>query len=549
MEINKRSVPVSRRRLLLLGTGIGALGLAAIAGCTDDQVVTETKIQTVIVEKIVEVPAASVGPSDEELVYVDSRVFEGLDPVHDFSSYFMMRVAVAESLLKVTPDGTIAPWLAESFKALDARTWEVKLRDGVTFWSGRSVDAEAVKASMERQLALAPQAEGLLKGITIRVVDALTLHFEGEGPIPGLPFNLTDRWLVIHNGDSFGPSDNSFDVSAMDLTGPYRVIEFKPKESVILERVESYWGEKPQFERIRYLAIVQSEARTLMALSGEADIVVFLPPTAASLIEASDKVDLIRTQRTSVGSIYLNFNREPLDDIRVRQAIGWGINRDDIIELGLGGLGRPVGSHLAPNPFYPEAANVGFTKYDPDRAAQLLDDAGWLAGPDGMRQKDGVPLFMRNLWSFSRKAIAEVIQENLGKIGFKVEVIGSEDPGLLQQTRKSGDWDSFVEAWGTFGDPFDPVNRHFGATGDLNYNGYNNPEVSELFASFADAADLEARRQLALKINVLVARDAPIAALYSQVNLVAISRTIEGWQPTAETGRGPDITASVRRKR
>ena len=564
----------SRRWMLTAAAGSAALGAAALVGCVEtevvevvkevpvekvvtqevDRVVVQEKVVTQEVERVVTRIVEKVverSPDDaraDELVWVNGELFYGLDPVHEYSSGYMLPVGVAETLMTVGDDGSIIPWLAQSYELVDANTAKITLRQNATFWSGAPVNAEAVKASLERSIELAPPAAALLKGITIEVAGEWELRFASDAPIPQLPFNLTDAWLAIHNAASYGPEDNAFDVEAADLTGPYRLVEFKPREEALLELWDGYWGPKPQFSRMRYREVPDPQARALIALSGEADVVKKLPAETAALVRASDKVDLALQVSTGTASIYLNLQRPPFDDSAVREAIGWALDRNEIVELAWSGLAKPASSWLSTNAAYPEAAEIGFMKYDPERAAQILDEAGWVVGGDGIRAKDGNQLKFRNLWWGIEKPVSEVIQEQLKRIGISVEVIGSPDYGVLDGARASGDWEALVEGWGHFGDPFGPLHRHFGPTGDINYGRYRSDEMDALFAQFDDAISLDERRKIAVEINELVFRDVIIIPLYARASVGAISRSLAGYKLPTEEWRVTEVTPELSRR-
>ena len=582
----------SRRWMLTAAAGSAALGAAALVGCVETEVVTETKIQTVEVEKPVdrvvtrevirdvpvervvtkevevervvtkEVPVERVvtrivekvverspdaGRADE-FVWVNGEIFYGLDPVHEFSASYMLWVGLAETLMTVDDDGSIIPWLAESYELVNANTASIALRQNATFWSGAPVNAEAVKASLERSIELAPPAAALLKDVNIEVAGDWELRFEGDAPIPQLPFNLTDPWLAIHNAASYGPADNAFDIDAADLTGPYRLVEFKPREEALLELWDGYWGTQPNFSTVRYREVPDPQARALIALSGEADMVKRLPSETAALVRASDKVDLALQVGTGTASMYLNLQRPPFDDRAVREAIGWALDRNEIVELAWSGLAKPASSWLSTNAAYPEAAEIGFTEYDPERAGQILDEAGWVLGGDGIRAKDGNQLKFRYLWWGTEKPVAEVIQEQLKRIGISIEVIGSPDYGVLDGARASGDWEALVEGWGHFGDPFSPLDRHFGANGDINYGRYRSDEMDALFAEFADAISLDERRKIAVQINELVFRDVILIPLYARARIAAVSSSLAGYKLPSQEIRVLEITPELSRK-
>lgn len=472
---------------------------------------------------------ALAATSRAELRIIAAEIPYGLDPVHEFTAYALRSVGAAEGLLRLTPEGKVVPELAESIRALDPLTWEIKLRPNVHFWSGALVDAKAVKASLERASRLAPGAELLLQGVRIRVVDDLTLQFSTEQPYPSLPLNLADQWLVIHNAASYGEQKNAFDLSAMDLTGMFRVTTFKPKQEMLLEAWKGYWGEKPQIGRIHYIEVSDSQARVLAAQSGSAHIVRNITPTGAVILQHNPELNIISVPSAGTVSVYLNLRFSPFADVRVRQALSWSIDRQELVNLSREGLSQPLPSWLASNPAYPEAMETGYTRYDPLLAARLLDEAGWRMDHDGIRRNNGQPLAFRLLSWGIEKPVSEVLQHQWQKVGIQVHVFHSDDYGLIQNSRDRGDWEALIEAWGTFGDPIVLLSEHFSPEGAINYGGYNDPVFNALLKRLHQTTEEEKRRQLVLQANQRVSEMAPILPLHPRPQLTAIRKNVEGY--------------------
>jgi len=469
-----------------------------------------------------------VEAQEKTLVIAAWEIPYGLDPVHEYTPHYLHSVGAIEYLLRVTPDAKIEPELAESFRSVDATTWEVKLRPNVTFWSGKVVDATAVKASLERMRKLCPQAEPLLKDVRIEVVDDRTLHFTTIKPNPLLPLNLANRVMGIHNADSYGDTPNPFDLSVMDLTGFFRVTEFKPNQEIVLERWDGYWGTRPKLDRIVYKKIVDVQARLMAALSGDADIVRNLSSEAILALKENKDMELVVIETLSVASVYLHLESPVMQDVRVRQALAWGTNRQELVTLAQGGFGQPAPSWFATNPAYPKAANVGYTTYDPERAHQLLDDAGWLMdAATGIRQKDGLALKIRLLSYGTNKPSSELLQSQWKKLGVQVEVQHSPDYGIAQSRRAEGTWEAVIERWGTF-PTVQYLWRHFALNGDINYGPVNDETINQILDRLATTIDAKTHSDLVYQANQWIVDTVPIIPLYSLVTLKAKSKKVTG---------------------
>ncbi len=401
-----------------------------------------------------------VKAKEKEILIVAGFVPESVDPVYLDTHNPLRMYGAIQYLFYISPEGKIVPELAKSYRNIDPNTWEVKLRPNATFWSGKKVDAKAVIASLERARKLAPQAKAILDGVSIKEVDPLTLHFITEKPNPFLfQYIATSQFLAIHNAQSFGDKVRPYDLEALDATGFFKPVKFKSTESAELQRFDGYWGDRPILDRITFRRNADPQAMIIEALSGKPHIIVGLPTEGAAPLAQSKDMDLVKV-RGSVFSLYLNTHSPNLKDARVRQALGWAIDRQEVVALGYNGLGVPAPSWFASHPAYPEAKETGFIKYDPARAGQLLDEAGWKLGQDGIRVKNDKPLKIKLVAYGIHKAGAEVIQNQLRKIGVDIDLQYSKDWGFLVAMRKGGGpWDITLEAWSNFG--IDRLWRHF----------------------------------------------------------------------------------------
>ena len=214
---------------------------------------------------------------------------------------------------------------------LDPFRWRVDLRPNATFWHGQAGGCACggrIAGAFARQLA--PPAATPLNGIRIEPAGDLALLFQSDVPIPGLLLKLTDPWLMIHNAESYGPADNAFDLGIADLTGYFRVTEYEPRVRATLLRNDSYWGVAPRTRRIRLTEVVDPDARTLAALSGEAHIVRLISTVAARQVERSRSMRVVSPTGTTPSTAYLNTQKAPFNDVRVRQALAWAVDREEM---------------------------------------------------------------------------------------------------------------------------------------------------------------------------------------------------------------------------
>lgn len=461
---------------------------------------------------------------EQELIVAGQEIAASLDPVQPLTTAYLRNIGAAEALFKVNAEGGIEPELAASATALDSTTWEIKLRPGVLFWSGQAVDADAVIASLERSRALDVQAKPFLDDMTFSKTDDYTLRIATAREHSPVPLNLSYYQTAIHNAEAKHDA-----VDTMDLTGMYKVIEFVPKQKMVLEQNEHYWGDKPQIKRVVYEEIAEEQTRVLSVLSGRSHIALNISPSSLPQFNNHDKAAISNAPAANTQTVYLNLKRPQLADVKVRQALSWGLDRDELVILGAEGQSVPVATWLSSNPAYAEARAAVYTKFDLEQAARLLDEAGWTIGADGIRYKDGEPLALRLMTWGGDKALGEALQHQWTRLGIQAEVQHG-DYSLIEAARESGDWDASIEAWSTFGDEYALLSGQFAVQGRGNFGGYDDEQTNALLNQLAEATDEAARRELALRINERVAEQAPVISLFPRPQLTAVSTSLQGFE-------------------
>jgi hypothetical protein len=254
-------------------------------------------------------------------------------------------------------------------------------------------------------------------------------------------------------------------------------------------------------------------------------VMVDVSGTASSLKQNVD----IEFERNGERYEFLRWGQEAFNNFRVVPP-GTGICHQVNLEY----LAQTVWTSKTgrTNVAYPEARRVGYTRQDLTRAARLLDEAGWTLGSGGkVRARNGKPLKFSLIWWGEGKPTAELMQAQWAKVGAQVEVLGSPDYGLLDSIRSSGNWDIFVEGWGTDGDPESVLSRHVAADGDLNYMKYNDAVMADLLKGFETLTDAEDRRVQALHINQRHADTVPFIPISSRARLNAVSTKVHGYVP------------------
>jgi peptide/nickel transport system substrate-binding protein len=306
---------------------------------------------------------------------------------------------IYDTLVSRDHESTPTPSLALTWKSVDENTWEFKLRPDVKFHDGTAFTAEDAKFSIERVKPAAGPTGGMniyMTGIKEAVVvDPLTLRIITDGPVPLLPRNLAQIFIIPkHVGIAAKPEEFVPGKFAIG-TGPYKLAAWQPKGDLVLERFDGYWGTKPAWQRIVFKEMLNDSSRVAALLSGDVDLITNVPPGDVKQISAKTELGVFKTRSVYNFHVYPDMardvspmvtdlagkplDRNPLKDIRVRQAISKSINRAAIVDRVLEGFGAPAGQ-LSPEGIWGTSRNLPPEAYDPDGAKKLLADAGYSQG-------------------------------------------------------------------------------------------------------------------------------------------------------------------------
>lgn len=467
----------------------------------------------------------STKADSQELVIGAREIAADLDPVVPIVADYLVNLGAGELLFKADANGEIQPSLAKSIEQVDATTWKIELRPEVTFWSGKAVNADAVIASLERSKELDLKAQPFLNGMSFSKEDDYKITVITEQKNMTVPLNLSYFQLVIHN------TDESFDsVETMDLTGMYKVKEYTANQKMVLEINENYWGQKPTIQRVVHEAISDDQARVLAALSGRYHVVMNIPVSNVKQFEGSDVAEISDVPAANSETVYLNLKQPQFQDVRVRQALSWGIDREELVVLGAEGYSTPITTWIGSNPAYKDAKNLVYDKYDFDKASALLDEAGWKLESDNIRYKDGQPLSIRLMTWGVDKALGEALQNQWTKLGVKAEV-SYGDYSLIQTARDTGDWDALIEAWSTFGDVTALLKGQYSPNGGGNYGGFNDEQTNKLFEQIDNAQTADERYNLVMQLTKHVTEQAPGIYIYPRPELTAVHKSLNGFTP------------------
>jgi peptide/nickel transport system substrate-binding protein len=339
-------------------------------------------------------------------------LMRGLDPPH----YDAQRTTAwgAADIVNMIQDTLVAldwdahtpiPLLAKSWEiSPDGRTYTFKLRDDVTFCSGRKFTADDVVYTFKRLQDPAinsPAAWRAGKIKELRALDPTTVEYELEEPYSSLLLQLTMFNNVIINRDSVEKLGKDYGVNGVDGTGPWCFVSWEPRNETVLRRHDAYhWGppmyKNPgpvKFDRLVLKIVPEDSSRVAAMMAGTFDYTDHFPQ---AYIDQATTAPMLRVEEAKpVFSLaYFGFKttRTMMSDRRVREAMDIAINRAEIVKGVMLGHADPSSTYVHPEALDYDPKTGGMIKEDAAKANQLLDEAGWKLGGDGIREKDGVKL-------------------------------------------------------------------------------------------------------------------------------------------------------------
>jgi len=428
---------------------------------------------------------------------------------------------VFEGLTRFGADGAILPGLAESWEVSgDGLTYTFDLRDGVTFHDGTAMDAEDVKFTLDRARAedSANAQKALFEDIAeVTAPDPQTVQITLAQPNGALPFNLA--W-----GDAVIVAPESIDAikQAPVGTGPFRFEEWVQGDRIELARYAEYWGAAPALEAATFKFISDPTAAFAAMMAQDIDAFAGYPaPENLPQFEADPRFQVLVGSTEGETILAMNNGQPPFDNALVRAAVAHAINRQDIIDGAMFGLGTPIGTHFAPhNPDYLDL--MDFSPFDPEKARALLAEAGFA---DGFTTTLKLPPP-----SYARRG-GEIVGAQLRAVGIETEITNLEWAQWLEEVFRGKDFGLTIVSH------TEPADINIYARPDY-YFQYDNPDFQALMKELSATSDMAARTELLHQAQRMIAEDHVNAYLFQLAFPTVADARLRGlWenQPTQAT--------------
>jgi ABC-type transport system substrate-binding protein len=332
------------------------------------------------------------------ITYGQSTSIVTLDPAFGaFTGYpgaYEAALCLYDRLLDFDQDMKIVPALASSFEiASDLMSITLKLRTGAVFHDGTPVDAAAVKFNIERLMDKTrnPTNRPLWDPVSaVETPDAATIVIRTRAPFAQLPNALAHASGSLVSPAQIAKVGEKGFAQAPIGAGPYQVDSFNPGTELVLKAFDRYWGGKPGADRLAFRFIAESATRVSALRTGAVDVIDSVPVNLAATLSRDPNLNLLHRPGLRPMGFAFNLTRPALSDVRVRQALNLAIPVDLIVEKIFFNYAKAPDSPLAFDTM--GHVSVGKLVYDPNKAKAMLEEAGWKAGTNGVREKDGTPL-------------------------------------------------------------------------------------------------------------------------------------------------------------
>jgi peptide/nickel transport system substrate-binding protein len=532
-------------------------------------IVTQIVEETVIVEgtpQIVEVevekvvtatPIVGPQPGGTMVIGLSAEIMT-LDPAdyRDTTTETVIR-NMFDGLVTRSSDGRVLLQLAESATLIDSVTWEFVLKKGVTFHNGEDLTAEDVKFTFDRIITenaieypephTSPR-KGLIGPVeSVEIVDDYTVRLYLSAPFPAAMQMLVHQQIVPK--DYFEQVGTEGFIEAPVGCGPFKFVEGSLGDQIVMERFDDYYGGAdelppvgpPLLDRVIFRILPEASTRVSALRAGEVNIIQSVPSHMIPVLATDASVRVASGPSTRPAWMEMNVNQPPFDDVRVRLAMNYAVDAEAILDTVLGGLGVVIAGPLSPYNNFADPTLEPYG-YDPDKALELLAEAGWTdSDEDGFLDKDGeIFTFVIDVRPTS-KPRAEGLAGQLQELGIDATVRVWGDYSVLKPLMLDGERTAYVGDWGD--SAFDPVG-HFEAkwhsrvegtgNGRGNFSSYSNPRVDELVAAGEIEPDVERRHELYNEAQQLVYEEAPAVFLFLPDIVEAGSASVQNWMVAAD---------------
>jgi peptide/nickel transport system substrate-binding protein len=450
---------------------------------------------------------------------------------------------IVDTLVYADAEGVLHPWLADGWDISDdGLEYTFYLREGVTFHDGTVFDANAMQATWDRIMDPATASASAIAEMgpfeRSEILDDYTIRAYLRNP--------SALWLRSMSSAAVAPVSPAAVEALGDRfgrapvgTGPFKIVEWADNQSLTVVRHEDYdWAPAPfghsgpaYLDEIEFIFIPEAQVRLGTVETGETDIIEEVPPRFVGMIDQNPHFNLLSIPYSGSPLHYMiNTQRAPTDDVAVRRAILHAVNNEAIVSSMYANVVTPGNGPMSANTLGSvEGIYRDFYPYDPEAAAEILDEAGWVLGADGVRAKDGVRLdvvinVLTDVPEYGE--LGQVLQAQLGDIGMNI-VLKPLARSPWAASNNEGDYNMVgMGLWRNDPHMLSLLWRTDGSA--FTWSHYSNPEFDAIVDEAVQLGDLEERLELYREAQRILMEDAVSLPIYDQMNIMAANLSVQG---------------------
>ena len=435
--------------------------------------------------------------------------------------YTMFDTLVAYDYASLQP----IPGLAESWSFPDPTTFVLNIRPGVLFHDGTQCDAAAVKFNLDRNRSgersnIRPDLE-TVTDVTVSGPNQVTLKL--SQPDTALPLILSDRAGMMCSPMAVQERGKDHDRNPVGA-GPWKFVSWANAEKIVVTRNEQYWRPgRPYLDGVELSIITEINTGLRSVIAGQNDFIYFLSPQQKQVIDRAKGLTAVSGPTLYCVQLYLNWGRPPFNDVRVRQAMNYAVDREEFNKATMNGLSEPAVLTLPAAHWAHDKALDNAYPYDPDKARRLLAEAGY---------KDGIDINMIGYTDQRSQQRQEVLIEQYKKAGIRLHFTNGSLAEMSAAFLSERKGDGFLSAWTGRPDPSLTYQLLFGAGADYNPSRVEAvPEIGPALRATRAAEDIESRKKAFAVLQRLVTDNALVVPLLFQFEMDAHNAKVKGYRP------------------
>ncbi|HZG87444.1 ABC transporter substrate-binding protein [Paenibacillus sp.] len=514
----------TKRRKLRLGSWLLSLVIVVLSACgTDGGSTAET-----VPEGGASGTGSPAASETAEKVLTIGLTFDMNTPdTHNSTSVSTetIMVNVQDYLLRRDNEAKLQPHLAESYENVDDVTWAFTLKSNVTFHNGDPMTAEDVKFSLERVAKdNTLQQHSHYKTIKeVKVIDDYRFEVITHQPDPVLPYRLAREGAGIYPKKYI--EENGWEAYLQQPigSGPYEFVEWVKDDRVILKKYDNYFaGDVTEWDSVIFRTIPEHSTRIAELLTGGIDIASSVPVVDWDRIENKEGTSVVEAATTVMSMIMVNQNPEfKTSDPRVREAIDYAIDKQALIDKFTGGIGVQSRTRVIPGVLGFEEALYNTSRYDPERAKQLLQEAGYNNDLEiTFGSSAGTSIYSNN-------EMAQMITGMLEAVGIKVKLELHEGTSYADVRNSGKNKELLLVGWNNLMFDASLAMEHFHSTYNPKGFGYSNPRVDELMEKALVNMNPEERAEQYKEIQRIVAEELPYIYNYRHTDMYGVNDRLD----------------------